>query len=125
MVFPNLICESEVIPVTKRGGRIKVLASPGTLGTTRLILGTAVLSPGEEISEHIHDYGEEIVYVTNGTGTIFIEDEKNVFEKGSALIIRHGQRHRIVNEGTDDITMVFSSAPLAPYKNSGHRDIAK
>lgn len=122
MAFPNIISENDVVAVTERGGRIKVLASPGTLGTTQLILGIAALGPGEEILEHVHDYGEEVIYVIKGSGMFYIDDEKFSFEKGNAFVVRRGQRHRIVNEGPEDIAMVFSSAPLAPSKDRGHRD---
>ena len=125
MDFRNLINKTEVPDVTQRGGRIKVLAAPGTLGTTRLIMGTAVLFPGDEIREHLHDYGEEAVYVVKGSGVLYVDNERVLFEKGSAFVIRQGQLHMIVNEGHEDIEMVFSSAPLAPSPEKGHRELYK
>ncbi len=109
--------------VTSRGGKIKVFASPTALGSTKVIMGVATLGPGQEISEHVHDYGEEAVLVLKGTGGVQINNTKHIIKKGDSFLVKQGEKHRVYNQSSNDLELVFASAPLAPSNDKGHRDI--
>lgn len=120
----NTVVHMEEVPVVHaRGGQMRVLASPVTVGSTQLIMGHVLLQPGEEIKEHLHDYGEENVFVIRGRGTAVIEDIPHAIRENSLFIARKGERHRVVNEGPGEMELVFATAPLAPRPEIGHREV--
>ena len=50
----------------RRGGELRVLLAPRTVGSTSGFMGVATLLPGERIAEHYHPYSEEFLYVVRG-----------------------------------------------------------
>ena len=54
---------------TRRGGVVKALLTPKTVGSTSGFMGVATIAPGDRISEHYHPYSEEFVYVISGVVT--------------------------------------------------------
>jgi putative monooxygenase len=121
--MPQCIHLEEIPIVTSRGGEIRVFASFATLGSTRLIMGCALLKSGEEISEHVHDYGEEVILVAEGRGSMFIDGREYPLRAGNAVIARQGQKHKVVNREQEDLKLIFASAPLAPSQQQGHRNV--
>jgi quercetin dioxygenase-like cupin family protein len=118
------ITEINSVPeVTSRGGRIKVYASPKTIGTSRLIMGSAHLRPGEKINKHLHDYGEEVILVEKGEGVVTIDDQEYPVKAGHIMVAKQGQSHEVLNNGAYDMELRFASAPLAPTQAEGHRDL--
>lgn len=120
---PQIINTSDLPVVTKRGGKLKVYAGPGNLGTTQLVMGNTILQSGEETIEHIHDYSEEIWYILRGTGTVLLENVVYNVNPGDVIFTKQGQKHKIINEGYEEMEFLFVSAPLAPSDALGHRDI--
>jgi putative monooxygenase len=123
MEKPQIIDISELPIETKRGGKLTVYASPKTIGATKLVLGNTILQPGEESVEHLHDYSEELLLILKGRGLIFLEGEKHHIMAGNLIIAKQGQRHKIINDGDEELELIFASAPLAPNPVVGHRDI--
>ncbi|KHL94285.1 hypothetical protein QW71_18925 [Paenibacillus sp. IHB B 3415] len=123
-MYANTVVQFDDVPVVHaRGGQMRVLGSPATVGASQLIMGHVLLQAGEEIKEHLHDYGEESVFVIRGLGTAFIEDTPHSIQEQCLFIVRKGERHRVVNEGPGEMELVFATAPLAPSPESGHRDV--
>lgn len=123
-VYAGTVVQFGDVPVVHaRGGQMRVLATPATVGATQLIMGHVLLQPGEEIKEHLHDYGEESVFVMRGQGTVFIEDVPYPLQEQCVFLVAKGLRHRVVNEGPGDMELVFATAPLAPRPEIGHRDV--
>ena len=56
-------------PNRRRGGDIRMLLSPATVGSTSGFLGTLTLEPGEVVTEHWHPYSEEFLYCAGGVVT--------------------------------------------------------
>lgn len=123
MNFKNIINQKKLEYKQSRGAFMKVFASPKTLNTTKLIMGAVIVLPGTELNEHVHDYGEEVVLVVNGLGTLVVDGEKINLKKGDVFLVSQGQRHKIVNIGDKSLELIFSSAPLASSKEKGHRDL--
>ena len=124
MIQDQTLADVNEVPVnTARGGRMQVYASPKTVGTTKLIMGSTVLAPGEEVREHLHDYGEEVVLVVRGQGTLHLDGETTRIAKDMLFVAKQGQPHRIVNDGSEELELIFATAPLAPTAASGHREV--
>ena len=60
---------------TRRGGDVRTLLSPKTVGSTSGFMGVATIGPGERISEHYHPYSEEFIFCVRGTITAQLDGE--------------------------------------------------
>ncbi|WP_322749647.1 MULTISPECIES: cupin domain-containing protein [unclassified Frankia] len=106
----------------RRGGELRVLLGPRTVGSTSGFMGVATLLPGETIAEHYHPYSEEFLCVTHGVITVDCDDEPAVVAPGEGLYIPVGMRHRLRNTGSEPASVVFHLGPLAPRPELGHVD---
>jgi len=118
------VSRTEITPVINKGGLIHVLISPKTVQSTKLILGTVQLKPGEELAAHFHTYSEESVYVCSGKGCITVAGRSIGLFPGTAVLIPAGSAHSITNNGLETLEMVFASAPPAPEGKAGDNLIA-
>lgn len=107
---------------TRRGGDVRALLSPKTVGSTSGFMGVATMAPGDRISEHYHPYSEEFIYVVRGTLTADLDDEPHTLDEGHAMMIPINMRHRLRNEGGEEAFIVFHLGPLAPEPPLGHVD---
>jgi quercetin dioxygenase-like cupin family protein len=106
----------------RRGGDIRTLLSPATVGATSGFLGTATLLPGEVITEHWHPYSEEFLFCVEGAITLRLDGEERPLTARSGVLIPLGMRHRLANTGEVTAFLVFQLAPLAPRPDLGHVD---
>ena len=111
----------DVATIEDRGGEIHVLISPTSVGSTKMIMGTATVPVGGKVLKHAHPHSEECFYVLKGRGKIEFEGIGEVyFQPGQALLTPQGKAHSIYNVGDEEILVVFASGPLAPSPKEGH-----
>jgi mannose-6-phosphate isomerase-like protein (cupin superfamily) len=79
-------------------GRLVELVSRQLVGSERLMVGLAWLSPGEVHLLHHHPHADEWYYVIRGSATFTIGDEEFRGTAGSALWIPTAVPHRIHND---------------------------
>ncbi|KKJ93163.1 cupin domain-containing protein [Micromonospora sp. HK10] len=106
----------------RRGGELRVLLGPKTVGSTSGFMGVATLDPGERIAEHYHPYSEEFLYVARGAITVDLDDRPVPLAAGEALFVPRDVRHRLRNTGDEPAEVVFHLGPLAPRPELGHVD---
>jgi putative monooxygenase len=116
------IAASDVAPNRRRGGDIRVMLSPRTVGSTSGFMGTLSLAPGEFVTEHYHPYSEEFVHVIAGQVRMTVAGEDFVLGAGDSLMVPIEARHSMVNDGADVAHLVFHLSPLAPRPELGHVD---
>ena len=109
-------------PNRRRGGDIRVLLSPASVGSTAGFMGTLTLEPGEIVTEHWHPYSEEFLYCQEGDVLVTLDGEERRLTAESAVHIPIGVRHRIVNDTAETAFFVFLAGPLAPRPELGHVD---
>lgn len=107
---------------SRRGGDIRTILSPGTVGSTSGFLGTVTLLPGEVITEHWHPYSEEFLFCVEGEFTVRLDGEHRPLVARSGILIPLGMRHRLSNDGPGTAFGVFQLGPLAPRPDLGHVD---
>jgi len=107
---------------TRRGGVVKALLTPKTVGSTSGFMGIAMIAPGDRISEHYHPYSEEFVYVMTGVVTAQLDGVAHEVRARQGLLIPINVRHRLLNEGDEEVSLVFHLGPLAPRPDMGHVD---
>ncbi|OEV13701.1 putative monooxygenase [Streptomyces sp. Amel2xB2] len=113
----------EVAVNRRRGGEMRVLLSPKTVGCGTGFFGELTLAPGEFVSEHYHPYSEEYLFVIDGALTVLLDGTREVeLAAGEGLVVPIGVRHRVTHSGTVPTRAVFQLAPLAPRPDLGHVD---
>jgi putative monooxygenase len=112
----------DAAPDRRRGGEIRTLLSPRTVGSTSGFMGVATLAPDERIAEHYHPYSEEFLYVTAGTIVAELDGVPYTLHERDGILIRPHVRHRLRNAGTAPASAVFHLGPLAPRPELGHVD---
>ncbi|MFE7775091.1 cupin domain-containing protein [Streptomyces sp. NPDC057445] len=123
MTTPHRIVDlSETQPNTRRGGDLRAMLTPTTVGATSGFMGLAIVEPGDRIGEHYHPYSEEFVYVVSGALEVDLDDETYALRPDQGLLIPAYMRHRFRNVGSTEARMVFHLGPLAPRPELGHVD---
>lgn len=117
------ITVADVAANCRRGGDIRVLLSPKTVGSSSGFFGVLGLAAGEYVAEHYHPYSEEFIYVISGSLRVLLDGETTVeLNAEEATMIPPHVRHRVSNDGTRAATAVFHLSPLAPRPELGHVD---
>jgi putative monooxygenase len=119
---PQIKAAKDVPADSRRGGDVRTLLSPKSVGSTSGFMGVATIDAGDWISEHYHPYSEEFIYVVRGTLTARLDGEPHQVEAGEGLFIPIEVKHRLMNEGEDEAFIVFHLGPLAPKPDMGHVD---
>lgn len=88
-------------------GRMVELLSEQLVGSERLMLGLAWLSPGEIHLLHHHPRGDEWYYIIGGSAEFTIGGEVIRGTPGSALWIPRGTPHRIHNDSSEHLEFLW------------------
>jgi putative monooxygenase len=118
----NIRSVDDVPADTRRGGDVRTLLSPKSVGATSGFMGVATIGPGDKITEHYHPYSEEFLYVVKGSLTARLDGTPHQLKGGQGLFIPINVKHRLMNEGSEDVFIVFHLGPLAPRPDMGHVD---
>ncbi|MGH3645676.1 MAG: cupin domain-containing protein [Micromonosporaceae bacterium] len=116
------VAAADCVPNTRRGGDIRVVLGPATVGATTGFLGRLTLEPGEYVTEHYHPYSEEYLYVVRGEITVRVNGEPITVHAGEGVLVPKNARHRVENHGSEASETVFHLCPLAPKPELGHVD---
>jgi putative monooxygenase len=119
---PKVLSIRDVPANRRRGGDIRTLLSPATVGTTSGFLGTLTLEPGEAVTEHWHPYSEEFLFCVRGLVTARLDGVEHALPAEHGVHVPIGMRHRIANTGGQTAFLVFQLSPLAPRPELGHVD---
>lgn len=112
----------EIEPYRARGGQLRMVLHPGSVGSRSGYMGTAVLQPGEHVVEHFHPYSEEFLFVISGELLLEAEGEDWALGAGDGIYVPIGKRHRLRNVGTTESLAVYHVGPLAPDPSLAHVD---
>jgi putative monooxygenase len=118
----RVVSIDDVPPNIRRGGDLRTVLSPATVGSTTGFMGVAIVQPSERIAEHYHPYSEEFVYGLQGELTIDLDGVPYQLRPDQGLLIARTVRHRIRNTGDVEARLVFHLCPLAPRPELGHVD---
>jgi len=95
------------------GGPIKVMFNPETAGTKHLRFSVGYFDPGQGLDLHIHPESEEVYYIIEGQGTVYIgkEETGTRVERNTAVYIPPGTAHGVRNTGSGKLLVGFTVAP--------------
>jgi mannose-6-phosphate isomerase-like protein (cupin superfamily) len=60
---------------------------------------------------HLHVYAEQFFYILKGQATFLIEGETVTVDPNKGLQIKAGSKHKIMNNGIDDLEFILFSYP--------------
>jgi putative monooxygenase len=118
----RIVTLDETAPNRKRGGDLRAMLTPTSVGSTSGFMGVALIEAGEQINEHYHPYSEEFVYVVSGELEVDLDGVTHQLRPEHGLMIPREMRHRFRNVGSAEARMVFHLGPLAPRPELGHVD---
>lgn len=117
------IVSSASIPAdTRRGGELRTVLSPKTVGSTSGFMGVATLAPEEAVAEHFHPWSEEFLFVVEGSLVVELDGRRYELPAQHGLVVPPRVKHRLRNEGTVVAVAVYHLGPLAPSPELGHVD---
>jgi putative monooxygenase len=119
---PQIRAVDDITADTRRGGDVRTLLSPKSVGCSSGFMGVASLAPGDKISEHYHPYSEEFIYLISGRLTAQLDGVPHELKARQGLFIPINVKHRLKNESNEDAFFVFHLGPLAPRPELGHVD---
>ncbi|MEA2362467.1 MAG: putative monooxygenase [Thermoleophilaceae bacterium] len=119
---PQIRSVDDVPADSRRGGDVRTLLSPKSVGATSGFMGVASIAPGDRISEHYHPYSEEFIYLVSGTIDAQLDGESHELSARQGMMVPINVRHRLVNAGDEEAFLVFHLGPLAPRPDMGHVD---
>jgi putative monooxygenase len=119
---PQIRAVDDITADTRRGGDVRTLLSPKSVGCSSGFMGVASIAPGDKISEHYHPYSEEFIYLISGRLTAQLDGVPHELKARQGLFIPINVKHRLKNESNEDAFFVFHLGPLAPRPELGHVD---
>lgn len=107
-----IIRESEIEGLKRIPARVsRVLISEHTVGAKKIAMGTTITEPGSKIPIHKHLDSEEAVFVVQGRGKLFCNEEEFYLSPGTAIFLSIGNEHEIINIGDEPLKIVWAYGP--------------
>ncbi|GAA1152641.1 dimethylsulfonioproprionate lyase family protein [Nesterenkonia lutea] len=88
-------------------GRIQGLLGATNTGSKDVNLGLGKMSPGDYHLRHHHPRGSEWYYFIKGAGLVHLNDDRVRVRPGTAIYIPAGTVHAVLNDGDEDIEMLW------------------
>lgn len=67
---------------------------------------------GSSNEMHIHENGDEVIYVIEGEMRIIVDGEEAILQKSDAILLLKGQEHQIFNSSrSEDLVHTFTFSP--------------
>lgn len=83
------------------------------------------LKPGEEIGEEVHGNVDQFFRIEQGTGEVYMNEEKITFKDDDAFIVPAGVKHNVKNIGDNDLKLYTIYSPPNHPDGTIHRDKAE
>ena len=76
-----------------------------------LAMGYQTIAPGGRVREHSHSAQVELQICFRGRGHVLVDGTKHPLVPGTACFLGYDVKHEIVNEGDDDLVMMWVITP--------------
>jgi quercetin dioxygenase-like cupin family protein len=84
---------------------------PDNTGFDGLAMGYQSIAPGGRVREHSHGNQIELQICFQGRGRVLVDGASHSLVPGTACFLGYDVKHEIVNEGPDDLVMLWVIAP--------------
>ncbi len=115
----KIINRDRVTPfITKDTSEIREILAPRNSSIQNQSLAEARVAPGQTTEGHHHVRTEEIYYILQGRGRMWIEDEGADVQAGDGIAILPGKRHKIENTGSTDLVFLCCCSPAYTHEDT-------
>lgn len=97
--------------ITKDGSTIRELLAHRNSSIRHQSLAEATVPPGVHTTSHHHPKTEEIYYILQGEGIMYLQGQPQRVRPGDAIPIPPGTSHSIHNDTSDDLVFLCCCAP--------------
>ncbi|MBL7036726.1 cupin domain-containing protein [Candidatus Microgenomates bacterium] len=66
------------------------------------------LKPGEDIGEEVHNENDQFFRFESGVGKAIVEGEEFDVKDGSAVVVKSGSKHNIINTSSTDYLKLYT-----------------
>jgi quercetin dioxygenase-like cupin family protein len=84
---------------------------PGNTGFDGLSMGFQTIAPASRVREHSHGDQVELQICFRGEGRIMVDGAAHRLTPGTACLLGCDVKHEIINEGADELVMLWVIAP--------------
>ena len=84
---------------------------PANTGFDGLSMGYQTVAPGSRVREHSHGDQIELQICFRGEGRMMVDGTAHRLVPGTACFLGYDVKHEIINEGADDLVMLWVIAP--------------
>src|SRR5215470_17256786 len=85
--------------------------TPATTGFEGLAMGYQTIAPGSRVREHSHGDQVELQICFSGRGRVVVDGTSHPLAPGTACFLGYDVKHEIINEGADDLVMLWVITP--------------
>jgi quercetin dioxygenase-like cupin family protein len=85
--------------------------TPDTTAFPPLSMGYQTIAPGGRIREHSHGDQIELQICFRGRGHVLVDGTPHTLVPGTACFLGYDVKHEIVNDGADDLVMMWVITP--------------
>ena len=85
--------------------------TPATTGFEGLAMGYQTIAPGSRVREHSHGDQIEWQICFRGRGRVVVDGVSHPLTPGTACFLGYDVKHEILNEGPDDLIMMWVITP--------------
>jgi quercetin dioxygenase-like cupin family protein len=85
--------------------------TPAVTGFETLSMGYQTIAPGGRVREHSHGDQVELQICFRGRGRVVVDGVSHPLAPGTACFLGYDVKHEIVNEGDDDLVMLWVITP--------------
>jgi quercetin dioxygenase-like cupin family protein len=85
--------------------------TPATTGFEGLAMGYQTIAPGSRVREHSHGDQIELQICWRGRGRVVVDGVSHPLTPGTACFLGYDVKHEILNEGPDDLIMMWVITP--------------
>lgn len=104
--------------ITRDGSEIRELMHPDKHGNNNQSLAEARVKPGCCTLLHLHNKSEELYFITQGKGIIYLGTTTEEVSKGHSICIPPKTPHKIENTGHEDLTILCCCAPAYSHTDT-------
>jgi quercetin dioxygenase-like cupin family protein len=84
---------------------------PSSTGFDGLSMGFQSIAPGGRIREHSHGEQVELQICFRGRGSVVVDGATHALVPGTACFLGYDVKHEIINEGAEDLVMLWVVTP--------------
>jgi quercetin dioxygenase-like cupin family protein len=84
---------------------------PGNTGFDGLSMGFQTIAPASRVREHSHGDQVELQICFRGQGQLMVDGVAHRLTPGTACLLGYDVKHEIINEGADELVMLWVIAP--------------